>query len=77
MADSLIKKSMRLFGLPYQFTSAVDPRLDGVSSTVGNRFLNNILLGGPVCSIIPGEPYYLPGNVLLAHTVSHAVPSAL
>lgn len=61
MADSLIKKSMRLFGLPYQFTSAVDPRLDGVSSTVGNKFLNNILLEGPVCSIIPGEPYYLPG----------------
>lgn len=61
MADTLIKKSMRLFGLPYQFTSAVDPRLDEISNTVGNKFLNNILLEGPVCTIIPGEPYYLPG----------------
>lgn len=62
MAQNLIKKSMRLFGLPYQFTDAVDPRLDGISSSVGNQFLKNMILEGPICTIIPGEPNYLPSE---------------
>lgn len=62
MAEQLIKKSMRLFGLPYQFTDAVDPRLDGVSNSVGNHFLKNMILEGPICTIIPGEPNYLPSE---------------
>lgn len=53
---------MRLFGLPYQFTPQVDPRLNGVSSCVGNKYLENILLESPICTIIPGEPKYLPGQ---------------
>ena len=42
---NLIKKSMRLFGLPYQFTDAVDPRLSNVSSSIGNKFLQNFIIG--------------------------------
>ena len=59
---NLIKKSMRLFGLPYQFTDAVDPRLSNVSSSIGNKFLQNFIIEGPVCTFIPGEPDYLPSE---------------
>lgn len=54
--------SMRLFGAPYQFTDQVDPRVGGVSDTVGKKFLENILMEAPVCTIIPGEPTFLPGS---------------
>ena len=36
--------SMRLFGVPYQFTPLVDPRVTGISSEVGKNFTENILL---------------------------------
>ena len=62
MAANLSKLTMRLFGLPYQFPKAVDPRLNEVSSTIGKKFTENILLEAPVCTIIPGEPVYLPGQ---------------
>lgn len=57
-----IKKSMRLFGIPYQFTSAVDPRIKGVSSMVGNKYMENIITEAPICTFIPGEPKYLPSE---------------
>lgn len=56
-----IKKTMRLFGLPYQFRPEVDPRVDTVSDTIGKKFCENVLLDAPVISIIPGKPKYLPG----------------
>lgn len=60
--ESLSKLGMRLFGLPYQFPPAVDPRVNNLSSAVGKKFTENILLEGPVCTIIPGKPKYLAGK---------------
>lgn len=60
MAGSIISKNMRIFGLPYQFTDKVDPRFDDISSTVGRKYLRNILFAAPVVTIIPGLPSYLP-----------------
>ena len=48
--------------MPYQFPSAVDPRVSGISTRVGKKFTENIMLEAPVCTIIPGEPKYLPGS---------------
>ena len=63
MSDtSLIKNSMRLFGLPYQFTHAVDPRLAEVNENVGTHFIRNIMVEGPIVTMIPGEPDYLPAE---------------
>ena len=47
---------MRLFGIPYQFTSAVDPRIKGVSTMVGNKYKENINKEAPICTFIQGEP---------------------
>lgn len=55
-----LKASMRLFGLPYQLMSHVDPRIKNVSSTLGRTFINNIILEAPILTIIPGKPVYLP-----------------
>lgn len=60
MASTLLKRNMRLFGLPYQFLPEVDPRIPTVSTTVGRKFAENIILDAPVISIIPGKPKYLP-----------------
>lgn len=54
--------NMRLFGLPYQFTSSVDPRYSGISSVIGRRFINNIIMDAPTVYIIPGKPVFLPGK---------------
>lgn len=54
--------TMNMFGMPYQFSPAVDPRLSLVSSTVGKKFTENIMLEAPICTIIPGVPSYLPGT---------------
>lgn len=60
--SQLVKRNMRLFGIPYQFSDAVDPRLDGVNDTIGKNFLENIVIEGPLVTIIPGEPDYLPAD---------------
>lgn len=57
-----IKKSMRLFGLPFQFIEQADPRVENISSSVGRTFVQNIIMRAPVATIIPGKPIYLPGN---------------
>lgn len=54
--------TMHLFGMPYQFPKAVDPRMSVVSSSIGKKFTENIMLEAPVCTIIPGNPSYLPGK---------------
>ena len=59
---SMVKLGMRVFGLPYQFPETVDPRFSDVTSTVGRSYLNNIRLQAPILTIIPGNPYYLPGE---------------
>ena len=62
MAEQALKRSMRLFGLPYQFIDSVDPRIETISTTVGRKFAENIILDAPVISIIPGRPKYLAGS---------------
>lgn len=57
-----LKRSMKLFGLPYQFIAATDPRVDKVSKTIGRSFINNIILPAPIVTIIPGKPRYLPAS---------------
>lgn len=57
----LFKKTMRLFGLPFQFREAIDPRVSKVSPDLGRKFLENIVNEAPVVTIIPGKPVYLPG----------------
>ena len=56
----LIRRNMRIFGMPPQFTDSVDVRFDNISN-VGNQYLEHILLEAPILTIMPGEPYYLPG----------------
>lgn len=60
--DFLLKRNMRLFGLPYQFNDSVDPRVKEFSPTIGRKFAENIILDAPVISIIPGKPKYLGGD---------------
>lgn len=59
---SKLSRNMRLFGLPYQFTSLVDPRVEDVTGEIGRKFAENIILDAPVITIIPGEPSFLPGT---------------
>lgn len=61
-SDSLLKKNMKLFGLPYQFMPSVDPRVDTVSTDIGRKFTENIITDAPVITIIPGKPKYLPSS---------------
>lgn len=60
MANQLLKRNMRLFGMPYQFLDTVDPRIEGVSNTVGYKFAEKIIRDAPIISIIPGRPKYMP-----------------
>ena len=60
--DSLSNVGTRLFGLPYQFPKAVDPRVNDLSKVLGKKYLENIVLESPVCTIIPGKAKYLPGT---------------
>ena len=53
--------TMQLFGLPYQFLPSVDQRVPGMSSVIGRKYIENMILGGAVVTIIPGKPKYLPG----------------
>lgn len=53
---------MRLFGLPYQFISSVDPRYQDISSNVGKNYIEKITLDAPTVIIIPGKAKFLPGE---------------
>ena len=44
--------SMRLFGVPYQFPEAVDPRVSGISKDIGRNFTENILLYWWICRFV-------------------------
>lgn len=59
---SVMRLGMRVFALPYQFPAEVDPRFSDVASHIGRSYLNNIRLQAPILTIIPGNPYYLPGQ---------------
>ena len=60
-SSTVVKRNMRIFGMPPQFTEKVDIRFDEVSA-VGNKYMENILLEAPILTIIPGAPFYLPGQ---------------
>ena len=57
-----INLTMQLMGIPYQFLPSVDQRIPGVSSKIGRKFLENIIMEAPTITIIPGKPKYLPGT---------------
>lgn len=67
-----LKYTMKLFGIPHQFTPYCDyrtydmPLEDGETKKepheyVGRKFVENIMLEAPVVTIVPGGPTYLPG----------------
>lgn len=55
-----VTTNMRLFGLPYQFTSTVDPRIRTTSEKVGYNYIEKILMTAPTVFIIPGKSVFLP-----------------
>lgn len=57
----ILKKNMRLFGIPYQFNEKADIRYSGISSTIGRTFAENIITESPIVTFIPGRPKYLAG----------------
>ncbi len=57
-----LKRTMQLFGLPYQFLPSVDCRIDDINSSIGRKFIQNIILDAPVITILPGKADYLPGK---------------
>lgn len=59
--SEVYNRTMQLFGLPYQFLNSVDPRINSINKYVGRNYINRILNEAPVATIIPGDPYYLPG----------------
>ena len=65
--EDITKYSMRLFGIPHQFTQYCDYRTYSVAhkpkyQLIGRTFLENIMLEAPVVSILPGKPVYLPAK---------------
>jgi hypothetical protein len=69
--SEIFKYSMRLFGVPAQYTDYCDYRSFSPSvregsgdpnKLIGRKFIENIMLEAPVVTIIPGKPKYLPGN---------------
>ena len=65
----ILKCTMRLFGLPHQFTNYCDYRSYSAGSNkdistsynlIGRTFATNIMMEAPVVTIIPCKPTYLP-----------------
>lgn len=65
--DEILNYSMRLFGLPMQFTPYCDYRsysmkhADKNLAHIGRTFVDNIMLEAPVITLVPGKPAYLSG----------------
>lgn len=59
--ESAIDGSMRLFGLPHQFTELNDPRI-GDKSNLGRCFAERIALEAPIVCLKPGLPNFLPNQ---------------
>lgn len=65
VSSDILKYSMRLLGIPHQFTHYCDHRTYSVSkkskdTLIGRTFAENIMFEAPVVTIIPGKPLYLP-----------------
>jgi hypothetical protein len=50
--------SMRLFGLPYQFTEYVDARYKEINKKIGSEFMNMFMTNAPIINILPGTPTF-------------------
>jgi hypothetical protein len=59
--ESRIDGSMRLFGLPHQFTEMTDPRI-GSTSNLGRCFTERLVLEAPIVCLKPGLPDFLPNK---------------
>ena len=56
--DNLATSSINgIFGLPYQFSTNVDPRVSGTE--VGRKYMEKILSVMPVLFLTPGEPAFM------------------
>ena len=76
--ESGASMTTNLFGLPYQFTKQVDPRVIELNKDIGAKYMENIMLEGPVVTIIPGKANYLPGqDAKLRNTLSGAFVQAM
>jgi hypothetical protein len=54
--------TMKLYGSPYQLLSSVDYRFPQINPWVGNEYVRNFLLGGPIVTFKPGMPLYTGGK---------------
>ena len=59
--ESSLNNSMRLFGIPHQFTEHNDPRI-GDKSNLGRCFAERIMLEAPTVCLKPGITEFLPGK---------------
>lgn len=76
LRKSYIKASTRLFGMPYQFMSSVDPRVDSISPYLGVEYCRNIVSEAPIITIRPGHPRYLDSNEAKADEITSAYINA-
>lgn len=66
--EDALKYSMRIFGIPHQFTRFCDYRTYNIKQdlinarSVGRTFMKNIMMKAPVLTILPGKPLYLPAS---------------
>lgn len=58
--ENSINNSMRLFGVPHQFTKETDPRIGGTTN-LGRCFAERIIMEAPIICLKPGKPKFLPG----------------
>ena len=58
----ITKYTNRIFGAPYQFLDSVDRRFPSVNKHLGNEYLRNMILKGPILHIKPGVPKYTGGT---------------
>lgn len=54
----LSKQTNQIFGIPHQFLSTADYRID--SSSFGHGFFNNIFMEKPLVTLMPGKMLFLP-----------------
>ena len=53
--------SLRMFGVPHQFTAEVDPRISATSE-LGRNFAESLIAEAPVVYIMPGKTDFLAGT---------------
>ena len=72
----VVNGSMRLFGLPYQFNEACDPRYDDCSPVVGREFAQKFFGDACVMYVIPGKARFLSNRHDRHNSTSHALIAA-